>query len=147
MYAEKTVAYYDSLSKQYFEKWKNDDTLLPLLQKMMLRLPESPAILDIGCGPGVESKRLSDLGAKVTGIDLGDKSLRIARGHAPEVTFRKMNVLEMAFPSGSFDAVLDAAVLFNLFSLKADFSCRCIQQETISEFRQKSSVTRTMNGS
>lgn len=40
------------------------------------------AVLDIGCGGGILSESLAAAGARVTGIDLAEPSLQIARLHA-----------------------------------------------------------------
>lgn len=41
-------------------------------------------ILDVGCGGGILSESMARQGAQVTGIDLADKSLGVARLHALE---------------------------------------------------------------
>ncbi|MTJ01160.1 bifunctional 2-polyprenyl-6-hydroxyphenol methylase/3-demethylubiquinol 3-O-methyltransferase UbiG [Idiomarina piscisalsi] len=41
-------------------------------------------ILDVGCGGGLLSEAMAERGAKVTGIDLAEESLKIARLHALE---------------------------------------------------------------
>jgi SAM-dependent methyltransferase len=102
MYTRKTIQFYNARAAKYFDEWKNNQLLLPLLQCLMSRVPEKPNILDMGCGPGIESKRLAVLGAEVVGIDLGEVSLRIARQHAPQVTFLQMDVLDLDFAAGSF---------------------------------------------
>lgn len=67
-------------------------------------------ILDVGCGGGILSEALASRGADVTGIDLADKSLKIARLHSLE-SGRRVNyqhtsaeTLASEMP-GSFDAV------------------------------------------
>jgi len=91
MYTRQTIEYYDVRAQRYFDEWKNNQLLMPLLKCLMSRLPSEPKLLDLGCGPGVESKRLADLGANVVGIDLSENSLKIARRHAPEATFMLMD--------------------------------------------------------
>ena len=44
-------------------------------------------ILDLGCGPGILSKYLSDLGYDVTGVDFAEQMISIARGIAPKANF------------------------------------------------------------
>ena len=39
-------------------------------------------VLDVACGGGILSEALAQKGAKVTGIDAGEKSLHVAREHA-----------------------------------------------------------------
>ena len=41
-------------------------------------------VLDVGCGGGLVTEALRDLGAEVTGIDAGDAALAVARLHAAE---------------------------------------------------------------
>jgi SAM-dependent methyltransferase len=113
LHSDETLQFYDALAASYYEYWRDNQLNLPLLESLIARLPHSPSVLDIGCGPGCESKRLANLGARVVGVDLSTKALAIARRHAPEVTFLEMDVRRLDFPHGSFDAVFDAAVLFH----------------------------------
>jgi len=57
-------------------------------------------VLDVGCGGGILSESMAGLGAKVTGIDLGDKALQVAKLHLLEsgkqVDYRKIAVEELA---------------------------------------------------
>jgi 2-polyprenyl-6-hydroxyphenyl methylase/3-demethylubiquinone-9 3-methyltransferase len=57
-------------------------------------------VLDVGCGGGILSESLAALGAKVTGIDLADKSLQVAKLHLLEsgmqVEYRKVAVEGLA---------------------------------------------------
>lgn len=58
------------------------------------------AVLDVGCGGGILSESMAVRGAKVTGIDMGDKPLKVARLHLLEsgisVEYRKIAVEELA---------------------------------------------------
>lgn len=67
-------------------------------------------VLDVGCGGGLLSEGMAALGAEVTGIDLSEKPLGVARLHLLEsghkVDYRKIAVEELADEMpGSFDAV------------------------------------------
>jgi len=42
------------------------------------------AVLDVGCGGGILSESMAEKGAKVTGIDLGEKALKVATLHSLE---------------------------------------------------------------
>jgi len=57
-------------------------------------------VLDVGCGGGILSESMAALGAQVTGIDLGDKTLQVARLHLLEsgqqVDYRKIAVEDLA---------------------------------------------------
>jgi 2-polyprenyl-6-hydroxyphenyl methylase/3-demethylubiquinone-9 3-methyltransferase len=67
-------------------------------------------VLDVGCGGGILSESMAALEAQVTGIDLGDKPLKVARLHLLEsgrqVEYRKIAVEELAAERpGHYDVV------------------------------------------
>ncbi len=67
-------------------------------------------VLDVGCGGGLLSEGMAARGAKVTGIDLSEKPLGVARLHLLEsgqkVDYRKISAEQMAAEMpGAFDAV------------------------------------------
>ena len=68
------------------------------------------SVLDIGCGGGILSESMADAGAKVTGIDLSEKALGVARLHLLEsgkkVDYRMISAEELAAQAaGTFDVV------------------------------------------
>jgi len=73
------------------------------------RLPESPRILDAGCGTGEIASRLARRwpGAEVLGMDVLEGSLRLARERhadlAPLLRFEQRSVYALDLPDGSFD--------------------------------------------
>lgn len=57
-------------------------------------------IIDVGCGGGILAESLAKLGANVTGIDMGDEPLNVAKLHALEsgvtVNYQKIPAEQMA---------------------------------------------------
>ena len=69
--------------------------------------PHSPAkILDIGCGGGRTTTMLSQMGYKVTGIDLSKNLIEYAKKNFPDIEFYVMDASNMTFPDNYFDAAL-----------------------------------------
>lgn len=67
-------------------------------------------VLDVGCGGGILSESLTQSGADVTGIDLAERSLKIARLHSLEsgvpVKYEMISAEDMADQHpGRFDVV------------------------------------------
>ncbi len=67
-------------------------------------------VLDIGCGGGILSESMAESGATVTGIDLSEKALGVARLHLLEsgkkVDYRMISAEELAAEApGTFDVV------------------------------------------
>lgn len=75
------------------------------------RIPVAgPRVVDVGCGGGILTEALHKAGARVTGIDLSELSLEVARQHAArgglDIDYRYMDVETLAQEeAGSFDAV------------------------------------------
>jgi 2-polyprenyl-6-hydroxyphenyl methylase/3-demethylubiquinone-9 3-methyltransferase len=68
------------------------------------------AVLDVGCGGGILAEAMSERGASVTGIDLSDKALKVARLHLLEsgrqVDYQLVSAEQMAKTSPqAFDVV------------------------------------------
>ena len=61
-------------------------------------------ILDIGCGPGLYTKRLSELGYHVTGLYFSDRSIEYAKAQDHKSKYILMNYLEMDFEE-MFDVI------------------------------------------
>ncbi len=67
-------------------------------------------VLDVGCGGGILSESMAQKGATVTGIDLGEKALKVAQLHSLEsgihVDYRLIAVEQLAKEApASFDVV------------------------------------------
>ncbi|MEI7843226.1 MAG: bifunctional 2-polyprenyl-6-hydroxyphenol methylase/3-demethylubiquinol 3-O-methyltransferase UbiG [Gallionellaceae bacterium] len=98
--------------------WDANSEFKPLHEINPLRLDyinriakiSGKTVLDVGCGGGILSESMAGLGAKVTGIDLGEKPLQVAKLHLLEsgkqVEYRKIAVEQLAAEQpGSFDVV------------------------------------------
>jgi len=74
-------------------------------------------VLDVGCGTGVLARhvaqRVGPMGS-VTGLDVNDGMLEVARRHAPEVEWRQGRAEAMPFEDSVFDAAVSqfAAMFF-----------------------------------
>ncbi len=83
------VAKFEALASRW---WDPQGEFKPLHEINPLRLDFIDArtglagkkVLDVGCGGGILSESMANRGAKVTGIDLGEAPLAVARLHAEE---------------------------------------------------------------
>jgi 2-polyprenyl-6-hydroxyphenyl methylase/3-demethylubiquinone-9 3-methyltransferase len=87
-------------------------TINPLRTAFILETltTRTPRILDVGCGGGILAEALARQGARVTGIDLSEASLEVARQHAAaqglEIDYRYENIEQIAEREpGGFDVV------------------------------------------
>jgi 2-polyprenyl-6-hydroxyphenyl methylase/3-demethylubiquinone-9 3-methyltransferase len=99
--------------------WDPDSEFRPLHQINPLRLDwidqqarlSGKRVVDIGCGGGILSDSMARRGAKVLGIDLATKALKVAQLHAleaetPNVEYREVAAEALAAEApGEFDVV------------------------------------------
>lgn len=98
--------------------WDKNSEFKPLHEINPLRLGfidtiadiDGKRVLDVGCGGGILSESMAAKGADVTGIDLGEKALKVAQLHSLEtgikIDYRLLSVEALAdeMPQ-SFDVV------------------------------------------
>ena len=71
----------------------------------VLMLKKGDKVLDVGCGPGRHAHELARQGMKVTGIDISQSFIDLARKeNSCKATFQRVDAREMPFKS-EFDAV------------------------------------------
>lgn len=75
--------------------------------------------LDAACGTGRHSRRLVELGHRVTGVDLTPEMLAIAEKSVPQADFRVANLLDLPFADASFDLVVCGLAVAHLPDLGA----------------------------
>ena len=71
---------------------------------MLSLVSEGALLLDIGCGPGLYTKRFAEAGLRVTGLDFSENSIAYARAHDAKSEYIVQDYLALDF-DGAFDAV------------------------------------------
>ncbi len=73
------------------------------------------SLIDIGCGGGLLCEPLTRLGARVSGIDAGERNIAVARHHASEgeldIDYRQSTAESLAAAGERFDIVLSMEVV------------------------------------
>ncbi len=76
---------------------------------------EGKKLIDIGCGGGLVSEPMARLGAKVTGIDGGEKNVKTAMAHAQamqlKIDYRTTTAEALAEKGEQFDVVLALEII------------------------------------
>ena len=101
----KIAEQYDAIAGEYAEAFAGEHGKKPLDRVMLDRfakeIGDSRPVWDLGCGPGQTAQYLKELGLDVSGLDLSDKLREQARTRHPEIPFRRGNILDLDFESGS----------------------------------------------
>ncbi len=108
----------DKFSALAHRWWDKDGEFRPLHQLNPVRLQwildhvalADRRVVDIGCGGGILAEAMAASGARVTGIDLADASLQVARLHALDsglgIDYRLISAERLATEApGQFDVV------------------------------------------
>jgi len=84
------------------------------LDRLLALLPSRPDLLELGCGAGVESTRALAERGRLTGVDISEAQLDLARRRVPSGTFICADVAKFDVAAESFDGVVALYVLFHL---------------------------------
>ncbi|MFW9817231.1 MAG: class I SAM-dependent methyltransferase [Candidatus Thorarchaeota archaeon] len=116
---------YDKIAEQY------DEYRFPFsdeaeLVEFMSCLNPGAHVLDAGCGSGVVGRVLVDNGFQVTGIDISQNMLDLARERVPEATFEVGDMTALEFDAASLDGIVSTYAVFHVprtkhFRLFQDF--------------------------
>ncbi len=79
-----------------------------LLNKSSLN---SKKLLEVGCGMGYFSAKAYELGANVTGVDIGDRLIKKSKKRVPKGKFQVATASDLPFDNNSFDIVICTEVL------------------------------------
>ena len=91
------------------------------------------SILDVGCGGGILAESLAKLGANVSGIDVVERNIAIARHHSEnaglEISYQLDTVESLAKGESQFDVVLNMEVVEHVTGLEGfmESSCRLLK--------------------
>ncbi|MEJ2107773.1 MAG: bifunctional 2-polyprenyl-6-hydroxyphenol methylase/3-demethylubiquinol 3-O-methyltransferase UbiG [Acidiferrobacteraceae bacterium] len=109
------IAKFEQLASRW---WDPQSEFKPLHDINPLRLDfidqraalKGKTVVDVGCGGGILAESMAERGAKVTGIDMGEAPLAVARLHLKEsgqqVDYRRMTAEDLAAEqAGAYDVV------------------------------------------
>lgn len=108
----------DKAEKYRKRKTRKHKAEMDLIQRVLPQLKEVRTILDAPCGVGRATVMLARAGYAVTGIDLGDGALQLARQAVEEAqidaVIEKQDMVALDYADGQFDAVLCFRLIHHL---------------------------------
>lgn len=108
-----TISSYDLIAEQFSEHWFNYPPHREL-EHFLQRLAPNSSVLDAGCGPGHHARLIASEGHDVVAVDLSDGMLAQARKRVHSVRFLKMDMHDLKFVPGTFDAVWCSAAMHHV---------------------------------
>jgi SAM-dependent methyltransferase len=110
--AEITSATYDQIAAGYAARWASSEVLAPVRARFAALLGPGAHVLDIGCGPGHDIARLSELGLRACGLDRSRGMLAEARGCGVPLALGDMRALPLR--GGALDGLWACASFLHI---------------------------------
>jgi len=105
---------YDQMAESYMDSrslFDNTDQL----EELAKLIPPKSTVLDLGCGTGLPvAKFFAERNYNVTGLDLADKMIRLARKNVSKAVFYRENIINADLSAASFDLIVSFYCLFHL---------------------------------
>lgn len=112
---KRTIQAYTTGSDAYLKEWHHRPYRIPPhLEVWMSHLPPTSHVLDLGCGPGQDSRHLRRLEFRAVGLDLTLPFLKVARKRSPKLPLVLADLERLPFQSNSFQGIWAAASCIHL---------------------------------
>ena len=105
---------YNRIATDYTEDHMEDTWDDDYIQLFSDSLSKGAKVLDLGCGPGTDTVKLSKNGLLLEGFDLSDEFLVIARKLNPGLTFKQGDMRKLPYANGAFDGLFAKASLLHI---------------------------------
>ena len=112
--------YLDNRSRQALKYYSVAENSKEMYKKLLSMECPGKEVLDYGCGTGSRACWVAKSGGKVTGIDISQQAIKLARQHSVQenvvdaTAFFEMDAERMTFPDNSFDLVCGTGILHHL---------------------------------
>jgi 2-polyprenyl-3-methyl-5-hydroxy-6-metoxy-1,4-benzoquinol methylase len=105
---------YNKIAEDWTKDHANDTWWIAGTDKFSSFLKIGDSILDVGCASGIKSEYLAKKGFIVTGIDLSDKMIELAKQRMPNGSFFVKDINEPLDLKIKFDGIFAQAVLLHI---------------------------------
>ena len=122
---ELTINTYNNIAQQYTRDFFYNEDGIKFVNKFIEYI-KGNKVLDVGCGSGGLTKEFIKHNYDITGIDLSEKMIEIAKQKVPNVKFEIQDIRKTNFECGAFNALL---VYRSLIHIKSEEI-----QKTLKEF-------------
>lgn len=112
--ASSLASIYDGFAQTY-DRNRSQFDLTGILAEFQALLPATGSLLDLGCGAGEPvSAAFAARDWQVTGVDLSESMLELARAHVPGIQTLHADLRKVELPPASFDAITSVYSLFHV---------------------------------
>ncbi|MET3695891.1 ubiquinone/menaquinone biosynthesis C-methylase UbiE [Bacillus oleivorans] len=117
------INFHSHENKKSYATRNADDSWIKCINEIVD--PKGKTIVDIGCGGGIYTHALAEMGAgKVTGIDFSEQMIAGAKENSkdcPKVSFVIGNALDTKLPDCHYDIVIERALIHHIDDIQTCF--------------------------
>ncbi|MFJ7661073.1 class I SAM-dependent methyltransferase [Lysinibacillus sp. NPDC097162] len=118
------IDFHNEKNRNTYSTRKADDSWVKVI-KDLVQFDNISKALDIGCGGGIYSKAISEMGvASVTGVDFSEEILKGARDNCREfqnISFKQGDALHTSLESNDYNLLLERALIHHINDLQKCF--------------------------
>lgn len=111
MNQQKIISTYDSIANDYDRLYANPSNRI---KDLLNYISKDSVVLDLGCGAGNNAVYLSKMGHNVTGIDLSDSMITIAKNKKSNAKFVKGDICRLNFENNSCNSIILSYIFCHL---------------------------------
>ena len=105
---------YNKTACKYIKVFNKNPNYLAVLKKIVKKISKNSRALDAGSGSGIPVSRFLSKRFNVTGIDISDKMIKLARKNVPNAKFIKMSMTNLNFKPETFSLICSFFALFHV---------------------------------
>jgi ubiquinone/menaquinone biosynthesis C-methylase UbiE len=105
---------YNEIAPRYLAERPRKSEDVDLLKELVRGLSKGSKVLDAGCGPGVPVTRYLARFFRVTGVDISEQQIKLARNLVPTAKFICDDIETLTFPDESFDGICSYYAIFHV---------------------------------
>jgi ubiquinone/menaquinone biosynthesis C-methylase UbiE len=118
-----SINFHNEKNRTSYAKREVDETWLTKVRELVNI--KNKKVIDVGCGGGIYTKALVDLGAsEATAVDFSQQMLSAAKENCREyrnISFAVGNALDIRLPSEEYECILERALIHHISDLKSCF--------------------------
>jgi SAM-dependent methyltransferase len=104
---------YDASASDYLEAWR-EKRLLDAVKQFGAMVGRGGVVLDVACGPALDTRLLRDQGLRVASGDLSWECMRVGKTLHPKGALARWDFRQLPFADNTFDGVWAPAALQHL---------------------------------
>lgn len=117
---QSTIEAYNRSGEAYADKFMAYEPYARQVQAFADLLSDGFRILDLGCGPGNVARQIAaEKSVHITGIDLSDSMIKLARANVPKGNFFTEDIRHVKFAAEKFDAIVLSFCIVHLHKQEA----------------------------